>query len=168
MSKLKTIHIVETLVWLSIVLVFYLFSFEFDQEIEIYKFGATGWPRAILIILLFVTIGNFQHLYKKGSPVHVKAALLYNKLLKDKKLTNDYPVIKDGEKIKFAYLKKQNIVGGDAIGIMNQLPPELELEDYIDYDKMFEKSFVEPMRVILDAVGWQTEKVSTLESFFGS
>ena len=108
------------------------------------------------------------HLYKKGSPVHVKAALLYNKLLKDKKLTNDYPVIKDGEKIKFAYLKKQNIVGGDAIGIMNQLPPELELEDYIDYDKMFEKSFVEPMRVILDAVGWQTEKVSTLESFFGS
>ena len=108
------------------------------------------------------------HLYKKGSPVHVKAALLYNKLLKDKKLTNDYPVIKDGEKIKFAYLKKQNIVGGDAIGIMNQLPPEVELEDYIDYDKMFEKSFVEPMRVILDAVGWQTEKVSTLESFFGS
>ena len=67
MSKLKTSHIVETLVWLSIVLVFYLFSFEFDQEIEIYKFGATGWPRAILVILLFVTIGNFQHLYKKGS-----------------------------------------------------------------------------------------------------
>ena len=108
------------------------------------------------------------HLYKKGSPVHVKAALLYNKLLKDKKLTNDYPVIKDGEKIKFAYLKKQNIVGGDAIGIMNQLPPELELEDYIDYDKMFEKSFVEPMKVILDAVGWQTEKVSDLSSFFGN
>ena len=106
--------------------------------------------------------------YKKGSPVHVKAALLYNKLLKDKKLTNDYPVIKDGEKIKFAYLKKQNMVGGDAIGIMNQLPPELELEAYIDYDKMFEKSFVEPMRTILDAVGWHTEKVSTLESFFGS
>ena len=108
------------------------------------------------------------NLYKKGSPVHVKAALLYNKLLKDKKLTNDYPVIKDGEKIKFAYLKKQNMVGGDAIGIMNQLPPELELEAYIDYDKMFEKSFVEPMRTILDAVGWHTEKVSTLESFFGS
>ena len=108
------------------------------------------------------------HLYKKGSPVHVKAALLYNKLLKDKKLTNDYPVIKDGEKIKFAYLKKQNIVGGDAIGVMNQLPPELELEDYIDYDKMFEKSFVEPMKVILDAVGWQTEKVSDLSSFFGN
>ena len=67
MSKLKTSHIVETLVWLSIVLVFYLFSFEFDQEIEIYKFGATGWPRAVLVILLLVTIGNFQHLYKKGS-----------------------------------------------------------------------------------------------------
>ena len=67
MSKLKTSHIVETLVWLSIVLVFYLFSFEFDQEIEIYKFGATGWPRVILGLLLLVTLGNFLHLYKKGS-----------------------------------------------------------------------------------------------------
>jgi len=67
MTKLKTRHIVETLVWLLTVVVFYLFSFEFDQEIEIYKFGATGWPRVILGILLLVTLGNFLHLYKKGS-----------------------------------------------------------------------------------------------------
>jgi hypothetical protein len=67
MTKLKTRHIVETLVWLLTVVVFYLFSFEFDQEIEIYKFGATGWPRVILGLLLLVTLGNFLHLYKKGS-----------------------------------------------------------------------------------------------------
>ena len=67
MSKLKTSHIVETLVWLSIVLVFFVYSFEFNQEIEIYKFGATGWPRVILGLLLLVTLGNFLHLYKKGS-----------------------------------------------------------------------------------------------------
>jgi len=67
MTKLKTRHIVETLVWLLIVVVFFVYSFEFNQEIEIYKFGATGWPRVILGILLLVTLGNFLHLYKKGS-----------------------------------------------------------------------------------------------------
>jgi len=67
MSKLKKSHIVETLVWLTIVAVFYVYSFEFGQEIEIYKFGATGWPRFILGFLLLVTLGNLLHLYKKGS-----------------------------------------------------------------------------------------------------
>lgn len=67
MSKLKTNHKVETLIWLTIVAVFFVFSFEFNQEIEIYKFGATGWPRVILGLLLLVTLGNFLHLYKKGS-----------------------------------------------------------------------------------------------------
>ena len=67
MTKLKTRHIVETLVWLLTVVVFFVYSFEFNQEIEIYKFGATGWPRVILGILLLVTLGNFLHLYKKGS-----------------------------------------------------------------------------------------------------
>jgi uncharacterized membrane protein YhaH (DUF805 family) len=66
MSKLKTNHKVETLIWLTIVAVFFVFSFEFNQEIEIYKFGATGWPRVILGLLLLVTFGNFLHLYIKG------------------------------------------------------------------------------------------------------
>ena len=67
MSKLKTSHIVETCVWIVIVAVFFGFSFEFNQEIEIYIFGATGWPRVILAILLAVVLGNFLQLYKKGS-----------------------------------------------------------------------------------------------------
>ena len=67
MSKLNRGHIVENILWLSIVLVFYIFSFEFDQEIEIYRYGATGWPRSILILLFLVSLGNFLHTYKKGS-----------------------------------------------------------------------------------------------------
>jgi len=106
-------------------------------------------------------------LYKKGTPVHVKGALLYNKLLKDNKLLGNYPIIQDGEKIKFAYLKKQNTVGGEVIAIPNQLPSEFELQDYIDYDKQFSKSFIEPMSSVMNAVGWQTERISTLEDFFG-
>ena len=98
---------------------------------------------------------------------HVKGALLYNKLLKDNKLLGSYPKIQDGEKIKFAYLKKQNTVGGEVIAILNQLPPELELQEYIDYDKQFEKSFIEPMSSVMNAVGWKTEHVSDLSEFFG-
>ena len=108
-----------------------------------------------------------SQLYVKGSPIHVKGALLYNKLLKDKNLLGNYPTIKDGEKIKFAYLKKQNPVATDVIAIPNQLPSEFGLEEYIDYDKQFEKSFVEPMSSVLGAVGWKTEYISTLEDFFG-
>ena len=67
MSKLNRGHIVENILWLSIVLVFYIFSFEFDQEIEIYRYGATGWPRSILILLFLVSLGNLLHTYKKGS-----------------------------------------------------------------------------------------------------
>ena len=67
MNNLKVSHIVETSVWIVIIAVFFTFSFEFDQEIEIYIFGATGWPRTILVILLLVVLGNFFQLYKKGS-----------------------------------------------------------------------------------------------------
>jgi DNA polymerase elongation subunit (family B) len=108
------------------------------------------------------------HLYIKGTPIHVKGALLYNKLLKDHKLLGDYPIIQDGEKIKFAYLKKQNTVGGEVIAIPNQLPSEFKLQEYIDYDKQFEKSFIEPMSSVMNAVGWQTEHISDLSDFFGS
>jgi hypothetical protein len=69
MSRLKTNHIVETLIWLTFIAVFFVYSFEFNQEIEIYIFGATGWPRVILGLLLLVTLGNFLHLYKKGSEI---------------------------------------------------------------------------------------------------
>ena len=82
-------------------------------------------------------------------------------------MLGNYPKIQDGEKIKFAYLKKQNTVGGEVIAILNQLPPELELQEYIDYDKQFEKSFIEPMSSVMNAVGWKTEHVSDLSEFFG-
>jgi len=106
-------------------------------------------------------------LYRKGTPIHTKGALIYNKLLKDKKLLNSYPTIKDGEKIKFAYLKKPNPVGDSVIAILNNLPPEFGLNEYIDYDLQFNKSFIEPMSSVMDAVGWNTEHISTLEDFFG-
>ena len=137
---------------------------EFREEFRALKAEDIFFPRSVRGITKY---HDAAQLYIKGSPIHVKGALLYNKLLKDKKLTNDYPLIQDGEKIKFAYLKKPNTTGGEVIAILNRLPPELQLEQYIDYDKMFQKSFIDPMSTVMSAIGWQTEHISDLSEFFG-
>ena len=78
-----------------------------------------------------------------------------------------YPVITNGEKVKFCYLKLPNTINENVISFVNALPKEFELEPYIDYETQFHKSFVEPLGVILNKIGWTTEPVSTLDSFFG-
>jgi len=105
-------------------------------------------------------------LYKSGTPIHVKGAILYNHFLKEKKLTKKYPLIQEGEKLKYSYLKMPNPFKDTVISFPGRLPVEFGLNDYIDYDLQFEKSFLEPIKVILDCMKWSTEKVSTLEDFF--
>ena len=105
--------------------------------------------------------------YKKGTPIHVKGALLYNKLLNDMKLTKTYPTIKDGEKLKFTYLKSPNPLKDMVISYPGRLPKEFGLHQYVDYDMQFGKTFVDPIKSILDTIKWQIEKQNSLESFFG-
>jgi hypothetical protein len=106
-------------------------------------------------------------LYKSGTPIHVKGAILYNKFLNDNDLTKVYPLIKEGEKIKFAYLKMPNHFKDTVISYPSRLPKEMGLDAYIDYDMQFDKAFLEPIKVILNCMEWSTEKVYTLEDFFG-
>jgi len=75
-------------------------------------------------------------------------------------------VVPYGEKIKFCYLKKPNIIHENIISFIQDFPTELDLDKYVDYDLQFNKSFVEPLRIILDAIGWNVEKTVTLEAFF--
>jgi len=105
-------------------------------------------------------------LYKSGTPIHVKGAILYNNFIKQNKLTKKYNLIQEGEKIKFAYLKMPNHFKDTVISYPSRLPKELNLHDYIDYDMQFEKAFIEPIKIILDCMGWTTEKINTLEDFF--
>jgi len=105
-------------------------------------------------------------IYAKGTPIHCRGALLFNHYVKQKKLTNKYSLIGNGEKIKFLYLKKPNIIQENIISFIQDFPRELGLDKYIDYDLQFEKSFVEPLKSILDAIGWSVEKTVNLESFF--
>jgi DNA polymerase elongation subunit (family B) len=113
------------------------------------------------------TYSDAVSLYKKGTPIHVRGAIIYNHYLKQKELTNRYPLIQEGEKLKFLYLKTPNPFKEDIISFPIRLPKEFELDDYIDYEKQFSKSFTEPIRVIVESIGWKIEKENNLESFFG-
>jgi hypothetical protein len=97
----------------------------------------------------------------------VKGAILYNHFLKQQRLTTKYQLIQEGEKIKFTYLKTPNPFKDSVVSYPTRLPKEFGLQDYIDYDTQFEKTFLDPIKIILDSIGWETEKQSTLESFFG-
>ena len=91
---------------------------------------------------------------------------LYNHYIKENKLDNKYSLINNGEKIKFLYLKKPNIIHENVISFIQDFPTELGLDKYIDYELQFEKSFVEPLKSVLDAIGWKIEKSISLEDFF--
>ena len=109
---------------------------------------------------------NRLTIYSKGTPMHVRGSLLFNHYLKQKNLEGKYNVINNGEKIKFCYLKNPNPIHENVISFISEFPKEFGLSQYIDYDLQFEKSFIEPLKAILDSIGWSVEKTATLESFF--
>jgi DNA polymerase elongation subunit (family B) len=105
-------------------------------------------------------------IYTKGTPIHVRGALLFNHYIKEAKLTNKYSLIQSGEKIKFVYLKKPNPIHENVISFISEFPKEIRLDKYVDYDLQFEKAFLDPLKSILDAIGWNVEKTVNLELFF--
>jgi DNA polymerase elongation subunit (family B) len=106
-------------------------------------------------------------IYKKSTPIQVKGVLLYNHLINKYDLGKKYEEIKDGEKIKFCYLKLPNPLRDKVIASTGELPVEFGLHQYIDYDTQFEKGYLDPMNVILSVIGWSSEHKNTLEGFFG-
>ncbi len=106
-------------------------------------------------------------LYKKGTPIHVRGAIMYNHHLKLMGLEKKYPKIQEGEKIKFTYLKLPNHFKEDVVSFPSRIPKEFGLDEVIDYDVQFDKAFLEPIKVILNCMGWKTEKTNSLEDFFG-
>ena len=105
---------------------------------------------------------NKTTIYSKGTPIHVRGALLYNKYLEEKGLSKKYPLIQEGEKIKFTYLKTPNIFKENVVSFPGRLPVEFGLQDCIDYNLQFDKTFLEPIKVILDCMDWTTERTNSL------
>jgi DNA polymerase elongation subunit (family B) len=107
-----------------------------------------------------------SNIYKKGTLAHIRAALVYNHHLREKKLTDKYAMIEEGEKMRFVYLKQPNKLRTDVIGFVDVLPPEFGVHDHVDYDTVFEKAFITPVEIYLDAIGWKAVSVPSLEDFF--
>ena len=105
-------------------------------------------------------------IFIKGTPIHIKGSLIYNYHLKDKRLDHKYPSIQEGDKIKFILLKEPNPFKFNVCSYLATLPREFELKEYIDYELQFEKTFLDPMRFILGAIGWNAEPKASLEAFF--
>ena len=105
-------------------------------------------------------------IYRKGTPINSRAAILYNHLLRENNLLNKYELIGEGEKIKYIMLNPRNPLRENVIGFFTKLPPEFGLHHYIDNDTQFEKAFLEPAKLILDSIGWNATEMSSLEDFF--
>tara|TARA_Y100000004_G_C8633365_1_gene293872 strand:- start:28 stop:507 length:480 start_codon:yes stop_codon:yes gene_type:complete len=109
---------------------------------------------------------SHSDIYSKGTPIHVRGSLLFNHHIKKNKLDHKYSLINNGEKIKFLYLKKPNSIHENVISFIQDFPHELGIDKYIDYDLQFEKAFLEPLKTVLDSIGWSIEKTVNLELFF--
>ena len=139
---------------------------QFREEFSKFSFEEIAFPRSISDLNKYTVEGK-ELTVPKGTPIHVRGGLVYNHALRAGKLTKKYELIKDGEKIKFCYLKMPNPIQQNVLSVMTTLPKEFKLDSYIDRDTQFQKAFLDPLIAILDSVGWSTEKKSTLESFFG-
>jgi hypothetical protein len=140
-----------------------MFIAEFKEEFNSLPAEEISFPRGMNGLKEY---SDSATLYKKGTPIHVKGAILYNHFLKQHDLTIKYPLIQEGEKIKFTYLKTPNPFKDSVVSYPSRLPKELGLQNYIDYDLQFEKTFLDPIKIILDCMNWQSEKTSSLADFF--
>ena len=137
------------------------FVSDFYEEFKSLPAEEVSFPRGVSDIEKWY---DSKDLYKKGCPIHVRGALIFNKLSRKHKLTVED--VKNGSKVKFCYLKMPNPTRENVISFPQFLPKEFELENYIDYETQFDKTFKEPLKLVSDAINWNLDKTNTLEGFF--
>ena len=102
----------------------------------------------------------------KKTPVHVKASLLYNDLIRKYGLEKERKKVVDGDKIKFVYLKTPNPTKEECIAFQDTFPKEFKLNKYIDYNTMFEKAFLKTIETMIEPLGWKPRRETYLDDFF--
>ena len=136
---------------------------KFRQEFKTLPAEEVAFPRSVNDLKKY---SDDRAIFSKGTPIHVKGSLIYNHVLTEKDITKKYERINDGDKIKFMYVKEPNPLQCTVISFPNILPKEFDLDGYLDYNTQFDKTFLEPLKIVMDAINWSTEKQNTLESLF--
>lgn len=139
------------------------FISDFKSKFVKLPFEDVAFPRGVNGLSEY---SDSKNIYKKGCPIHVRAALLYNHTIKSRKLEMKYEKIQEGEKIKYCYMKTPNPIHENVFGAPGNLPRQLGLDQFIDYETQFEKSFISPIKQILDVLEWETEKRNKIDDFF--
>jgi DNA polymerase elongation subunit (family B) len=135
---------------------------EFRKEFDKLPIQEIAFPRGVNGMKQYAG----SPIYTKGTPIHVRGALLYNHYTKKMGLDKKYQPIRDGDKIKFVYVQTPNPLQEDIIAFPQELPKEFGLDSYIDYDKMFEKVFLDALQIVIESLGWNTQEQTSLEDFF--
>ena len=131
---------------------------KYKKEFKTLPIPDISFPRGL------TDYGKYEH-QTKSVPIHARAAKVFNHLLKKHNVKSEK--IGDGSKLKFVYLKEPNPFNSNAIAFISGIPPEFDVERWVDYDIQFEKAFLSPLEGVLQPVGWDWEEKSSLESFFG-
>jgi DNA polymerase elongation subunit (family B) len=127
------------------------------------KFEEIAFPRGVNNLSKY---SDKNTVFKKGTPLNVRCSLMYNHMIKKLNLEDKYPTVAEKDKIKYTYLHMPNPSGTNAIACPGELPPEFNLDAYINYDVQFNKSFIEPLDVVLKVIGWEYEKKFTIDRFY--
>jgi hypothetical protein len=135
----------------------------FKEHFKTLSADQIAFPRGVTDVSSYSEKGS---IYRKGTPIHVRGSLLYNHHLKAKALDKKYQLIHNGDKVKFVYLLVPNSIQENVIAFPDFLPEELELNKYIDYNLQFQKTFIDPIDIILNAIGWSAEPKADLQQFF--
>lgn len=136
----------------------------FRSEFETLPLADIAFPRGLNGLVKYA---DKKTIYGSGTPIHVRGALVYNHFLRSNNLDTKYPLINNGEKLKFIFLKEPNTIQSNVISFpQGGIPEEFALSKYIDYNTQYEKAFLDPLKIILDSIGWKSEKTSSLEDFF--
>jgi len=134
----------------------------FNADVELISF-----PRGVSDLEKWrVTESGWE--WKTGAPIHVKAALSYNKLLVETGLNRSMPLIRNGDKIKFISLKPANPIHNNAIAFFDSIPDEFKLDSYIDREAQYANTFLGPLDSFLNLIGWELKPRNTLDSLFGA